>query len=69
MLFTLALIQFTHVMDFMIIMPMGKQLMEIFQISPPQFGNIVSSYNITAGLVGFAGAFFVDNFDRKKLLM
>lgn len=69
MLFTLALIQFTHVMDFMIIMPMGKQLMEIFNINPPQFGNIVSSYNITAGLVGFAGAFFVDNFDRKKLLM
>lgn len=69
MLFTLALIQFTHVMDFMIIMPMGKQLMEIFNITPPQFGNIVSSYNITAGLVGFAGAFFVDNFDRKKLLM
>lgn len=69
MLFTLALIQFTHVMDFMIIMPMGKQLMEIFQINPPQFGNIVSSYNISAGLVGFAGAFFVDNFDRKKLLM
>lgn len=68
MLITLALIQFTHVMDFMIIMPMGNQLMDIFQIGPSQFGHIVSSYNVTAGLVGFAGAFFVDNFDRKRLL-
>lgn len=68
MLITLALIQFTHVMDFMIIMPMGNQLMGIFQIGPSEFGHIVSSYNVTAGLVGFAGAFFVDNFDRKRLL-
>lgn len=68
MLITLALIQFTHVMDFMIIMPMGNQLMGIFDIGPSEFGHIVSSYNVTAGLVGFAGAFFVDNFDRKRLL-
>lgn len=68
-LLTLALIQFTHVMDFMIIMPLGNQLMKLFQIEPQQFGFIVSAYTITAGLVGFAGAFFVDNFDRKKLLL
>ncbi|MFM2286740.1 MAG: hypothetical protein RLZZ543_2237 [Bacteroidota bacterium] len=68
-LLTLALIQFTHVMDFMIIMPLGNQLMKLFQITPQQFGFIVSAYTITAGLVGFAGAFFVDNFDRKKLLL
>lgn len=69
LLLTLALIQFTHIMDFMIIMPLGRQLMNIFEINPQQFGFIVSSYNITAGIVGFFGAFFVDNFDRKKLLL
>jgi predicted MFS family arabinose efflux permease len=69
LLLTLALIQFTHVMDFMIIMPLGNQLMKLFQISPQQFGFIVSAYTITAGLVGFSGAFFVDNFDRKKMLL
>ena len=68
-LFTLALIQFTHVMDFMIIMPLGNQLMKLFSIQPQQFGFIVSAYTITAGVVGFAGAFFVDHFDRKKLLI
>lgn len=69
LLLTLALIQFTHVMDFMIIMPLGNQLMKLFEIGPQKFGFIVSAYTITAGLVGFAGAFFVDNFDRKKMLL
>jgi predicted MFS family arabinose efflux permease len=69
LLLTLALIQFTHIMDFMIIMPLGRQLMNIFQINPQEFGFIVSSYNITAGIMGFLGAFFIDNFDRKKMLI
>lgn len=68
LLFILALVQFTHVMDFMIIMPMGNQLMQLFKIGPAKFGHIVSSYNIAAGIVGFAGAFFVDRLDRKRVL-
>jgi len=69
LLLTLALIQFTNIMDFMIIMPLGNQLMKLFQIEPRQFSYIVGAYTITAGIVGFAGAFFVDNFDRRKLLL
>jgi len=69
LLLILALVQFTNVMDFMIIMPLGNQMMKFFDISPQQFGFIVSAYTITAGLVGFAGAFFIDNFDRRKLLL
>lgn len=68
LLLTLALIQFTHVMDFMIIMPLGNQLMQLFQVGPAEFGLIVSSYNITAGITGFFGAFFIDHYDRKKVL-
>jgi predicted MFS family arabinose efflux permease len=56
-------------MDFMIIMPLGNQLMKLFQIEPRQFGYIVGAYTVTAGIVGFAGAFFIDNFDRRKLLL
>jgi DHA1 family inner membrane transport protein len=69
LLLTLALIQFTNIMDFMIIMPLGNQLMKLFQIEPRQFGYIVGAYTVTAGIVGFAGAFFIDNFDRRKLLL
>jgi predicted MFS family arabinose efflux permease len=65
----LALIQFTNIMDFMIMMPLGPQLMRLFSISPREFGIIVSSYTISAGLSGFFAAFLIDRFDRKTALM
>jgi predicted MFS family arabinose efflux permease len=65
----LALVQFTHIMDFMIMMPLGPQLMRIFQITPREFGFLVSAYTFTAGASGFFGAFFVDRFDRKSALI
>ena len=68
-LFLLAAAKFTHIMDFMVVMPLGPQLMRIFGISPQQFGLVVSAYTISAGLFGFIGAFFVDRFDRKKALI
>ncbi len=68
LLITLAAINFTNIMDFMIMMPLGPQLMRIFNISTSQFGMVVSSYSISAGFSGFLTAFFVDRFDRKKFL-
>lgn len=68
MLITLAAINFTNIMDFMIMMPLGPQLMRIFDITPQQFGLIVSSYTFSAGVSGFCAAFFVDRFDRKNFL-
>ena len=55
-------------MDFMIMMPLGPQLMRIFNITPQQFGLIVSSYTFSAGISGFFTAFIIDRFDRKKFL-
>ncbi|MEM1324141.1 MAG: MFS transporter [Bacteroidota bacterium] len=68
-LFILALTQFTHIIDFMIIMPLGAQLMEIFSISPKQFSLIVSSYAITAFFASLLGAMFIDRWDRKIVLL
>lgn len=67
-LFILAVIQFSHIIDFMIIMPLGKQLMEIFSITPQQFSYIVSVYAGFAGIFVFLSAFFIDRFDRKWAL-
>jgi predicted MFS family arabinose efflux permease len=67
--FLLSCINFTHIMDFMIMMPLGPQLMRLFQISPQEFGFIVSAYTFSAGISGFLAAFFVDKFDRKKVLL
>lgn len=69
LLIILASVNFTHIMDFMIMMPLGPQLMKLFQINPQQFGFAVSSYSITAGITGFISAFFVDKYDRKKMLL
>ena len=69
LLLTLAAGMFTHIMDFMILMPLGPQLMRIFDINPQQFSFLVASYTITAGLSGFAAAFLIDRYDRKKMLL
>lgn len=69
LLWTLAAINFIHIVDFMILMPLGPQLMRIFEISPREFGLLVSSYTFSAGTSSFFGAFFLDRFDRKKILL
>jgi len=65
----LAFLQFTVVLDFMILSPLGAQLMPGLRISPAQFGMVVSTYAFSAGAAGFLAAGFADRFDRKKLLM
>jgi len=65
----LASINFTHILDFMIMMPLGNYLMPFFNISPKQFSFLVAAYPITAFFSGFTAAFFVDRFDRKKILV
>lgn len=56
-------------MDFMIMMPLGPQLMRIFNISPAQFSIIVSSYTFSAFASGLLASLFVDKFNRKHVLL
>ena len=65
----LAAIQFTHIMDFMIMMPLGPQLMRVMLISPQQFGILVSAYTLTAAVAALAVAFYTDRFDRRQTLL
>ena len=69
LLLLLASINFTHIMDFMIVMPLGGYLIPLFKIDPQQFSFIISSYTFAAGIIGFSAAFFVDRYDRKKVLL
>jgi predicted MFS family arabinose efflux permease len=69
LLITLAGIQFTHILDFMIMMPLGPQFRSIFSLSDAQFGLLVSSYTFSAGLSGLLAALYVDRFGRKRLLL
>lgn len=65
----LALIQFTVVLDFMILSPLGVILIKNLAISPAQFGLVVSAYAFSAAISGIIAAGFADKYDRKKFLL
>src|SRR5271154_5722774 len=65
----LAFLQFTIILDFMIISPLGAIMMPTLHIVPGQFGMAVSAYAFSAGLSGLLTAGFADRFDRKRLLL
>lgn len=69
LLLLLAAVQFTHIMDFMILMPLGPQLMRELSIGPYEFSRLVSAYTLSAGIVGLLVAPFIDRFDRRTLLL
>lgn len=65
----LALTQFSVVLDFMVMSPLGDMLMKSMSLTTTQFGLAVSAYAISAGVSGLLTAGFADSFDRKKLLL
>jgi len=69
LLLLLAGVQFTHIVDFMILMPLGPQLMRELQIGPGHFSALVAAYTIASGLVGLVTSSFIDRFDRRKVLL
>ncbi|NJC27463.1 MFS transporter [Neolewinella antarctica] len=69
LLFILAAVQFSHIIDFMIIMPLGKTIMEEFSISPGQFAWVVSAYAGAALMGNLISTAFIDRFDRRTALL
>ncbi len=68
-IFLLAITQFTVILDFMVMSPLGDILMKTLSLSPSDFGIAVSAYAFSAGFSGLLTAGFADKFDRKKLLL
>lgn len=69
LLLTLAGIQFTNILDFMIMMPLGPWFIELFAISDAQFGMLVSAYTLAAGVAGLLATLWIDRLGRKRLLL
>ena len=63
LLITLAGIQFTHILDFMIMMPLGPQFTKLFAISDAKFGLLVSAYTLAAGTPGLRAVTYLVSFD------
>lgn len=68
-LLTLAAVQFTHILDYMIMMPLGAGLMRVFSLAPSQFSHLVAAYGGAAAVAGLLGGFFLDRIDRKQALL
>lgn len=64
----LAALQFSHIVDFMILMPLGPQLMRLFEISPQKFGWLVSIYTATAAVSSLVTAMLIDRFSRRSAI-
>lgn len=69
LILVLVAIQFTHMVDFVIIMPLGGRLMAELALSPSQFGHVVSAYALFAGLASLLSSFVMDRFDRRTVLL
>jgi predicted MFS family arabinose efflux permease len=69
LLLTLTGIQFSHILDFMVMMPIGPILMQALNISPAQFALLLSIYTLTAAASGLIAATFIDLFERKGMLL
>src|SRR3954467_454631 len=65
----LAFLQFTIILDFMIISPLGAILLRDLHLPTQKFGLVVSVYAFSASISGLLAAGFADRFDRKKLLL
>jgi predicted MFS family arabinose efflux permease len=65
----LAFLQFTIILDFMILSPLGAILMPKLSVTPAQFAWVVSVYAFSAGISGILAAGFADRFDRKRMLL
>jgi MFS transporter, DHA1 family, inner membrane transport protein len=68
-LFLLAGLNFTHLLDFMIMMPLSNYLIPYFKITAFQFSILVASYSISAFISGLIIAMVIDRFDRKRSLI
>src|SRR5215510_14825806 len=64
-LFILAAVQFTTIVDFMIVMPLGPQLIRTMGIGPAQFGLVVAAYTFAAGATGLVASSIVDRYSRR----
>jgi len=68
-IFILSGLFFFHIVEFMIMMPLGPKLMRVLSISASQFSKLVAAYNFAAAVSGCIGLFWMDRWDRKKVLI
>ena len=69
LLLVLTAVQFCHILDFVLVMPLAPMLMRSLRISAQEFGLLVSAYTFAAATTGLVAAAYMDRFDRKRMLL
>jgi multidrug resistance protein len=68
-IFVLFFVQFTHMVDFVIMMPLGPKLVRAFSMNSTEFSLVVSAYAFSAAVSGLISSLFIDKYDRKNVLI
>ncbi|WP_281614614.1 MFS transporter [Flammeovirga sp. SubArs3] len=68
-LYLLAAVSFTNILDFVVLMPLGHTLQEVFEMTPLEWSAVVSSYTLAAAISGVVSIFMIDRFERKKMFL
>lgn len=66
---SLSGIQFSHILDVMIIMPLAPMLMRTFDLTTVQFGLLVSAYTFMGAISSIIAAMVIDRFDRRRVML
>ncbi|HEX5869832.1 MAG TPA: MFS transporter, partial [Longimicrobium sp.] len=69
LLLVLTAVQFCHILDFVLMMPLAPMLMRSLHVSAREFGLLVSAYTFAAAASGLLAAAFMDRYDRKRMLL
>jgi predicted MFS family arabinose efflux permease len=69
LLLVLAAVQFTHLVDFVIVLPLAPKFKAQWELTSQQFGYMVAAYAISAGVCSLLAAWFIDRFDRRTALV
>jgi len=66
--FLVGAVQFVNILDFMMVSPLGPFMSKALSFPQSDAGWVTGSYTAAAAASGFAGAFFLDRFERKRAL-
>jgi len=68
LVFLLGSVQLLLTLDFTLVLPLGPDFAKALAIPTSKLGLVAASYNAAEAVVGIAGAFFLDRFDRRRTL-
>ncbi|MBT0570239.1 MFS transporter [Curvibacter sp. CHRR-16] len=65
----LGFVQFAHLLDFMLMLPLAPLLMGAWGLQTRQYGVLLAAYGVAAAVSGVVATTYVHRFERKRLLL